>query len=47
MNYELRFKKEKLMSFNAQNDNIAWKILTRAGIRNRSKLLDLVRINDK
>jgi len=44
MNYELQLKKVKLMRINAKNENVAWNILSKAGIKNKSKVLKLVEI---
>ena len=35
-----------LMTLNADTEFDAWKILKKAGIRNRSKLIELVEIDD-
>jgi len=47
MDYNLCLNNRKLMSISAKDEFMAWEILKKAGVRNRSKLLKLVELNGK
>jgi len=47
MDYNLCLKGKKLMLISAKDEGLAWEILRKAGVYNKSKLLELVEINGK
>jgi len=47
MDYNLCLNNKKLMFISAKDEFVAWEILKKAGVKNKSKLLKLVELNGK